>query len=112
VLRLKDLPGMNAIPWFKDLEELSTGEFAFLCLMLLIACLAAGFIIDVIMKDAGFGVAPNGVFALVGACAGIYLRYRLLASFHADDLFLTIGFALGTASLLFAALALVKGRVL
>jgi hypothetical protein len=92
-------------------NELSTGEYSFLLFIVLVACIIVGFIIHAIVQDAGFGPAPNGVFALVGACAGIYLRYRLLAPYRADDLILTIGFALGTVFVLFLALALVRNRV-
>jgi uncharacterized membrane protein YeaQ/YmgE (transglycosylase-associated protein family) len=102
---------VSSIPWMKDVNELSTGEFSFLLFMLLIGCMIAGFIIHAIVRDAGFGPAPNGVLASLGACAGIYLRYRLLAPYRADDLPLTIGFAIGAAFLLFLALAYVRSRV-
>jgi hypothetical protein len=102
---------MSSIPWMSAVDDLSTGEFAFLLFMLLIACMIAGFIIHAIMREAAFGPALNGVLAAVGACAGIYWRYRLLAASRSDDLALTIGFALGTASLLFLALALIRNRV-
>lgn len=102
---------MSSIPWMTDVNELSAGEFSFLLFMVLVACIIVGFIVHAIVQDAGFGPAPNGVFALVGVCAGIYLRYRLLAPYRADDLVLTIGFALGTAFVLFLTLALLKSRV-
>ena len=101
---------MNAIPWMQAINDLSSGEYFLLLFMLFVATLMAGFMIHAIMQDAGFGPIPNGVFALVGAFAGIYLRYRLLAPYRADDLPLTIGFALGAAFLLFLALALVRNR--
>lgn len=94
-----------------DVNELSAGEFSFLVFMLLVASIIAGFIIHAIVQDAGFGPVPNGVFALIGACGGIYLRYRFLAPYRADDLILTIGFALGTAFALFLTLALIRSRV-
>ena len=102
---------MNAIPWMQAIDDLSTGEYFLLLFMLFIATLMAGFMIHAIMQDAGFGPIPNGVLAFIGACAGVYLRYRLLTPYRADDLPLTIGFALGAAFLLFLALALVRARV-
>ena len=102
---------MSAIPWFADLQELSTGELCFLGFMVFIACFLAGFIMHAILRDSGLGPALNGVLALIGACAGIYLRYRLLAPNSGDDLILTIGFALGTALMLFLTLALIKARM-
>jgi hypothetical protein len=106
------ITGLNAIPWLANLEELSGAELSFLVLMVAVACLVVGFVLDVIIRDLGLGPLPNGVFALVGACAGIYLRYRLLAPYRADDVFLTIGFALGTVFLLFLLLGVAKSRVL
>jgi uncharacterized membrane protein YeaQ/YmgE (transglycosylase-associated protein family) len=102
---------MSSIPWMSAVDDLSTGEFAFLLFMLLIASMIAGFVIHALMREAGFGPALNSVLAAVGAYAGIYLRYRLLAASRSDDLALTIGFALGTASLMFLALALIRNRV-
>lgn len=101
---------MSAIPWMKDLGELSTGEFSFLIFIILIACMISGFILHAILQESGMGPALNGVMAVLGVCAGIYLRYRLLMPYRADDLILTIGFALGTTVLLFVALALIKAR--
>ena len=103
---------MSAIPWLADLEELSSGEMCFLILMVIVGGMTIGFVVDIIMKDLGLGPAPNGVLALVGGCAGIYLRYRVFAPFRADDASMTIGFAIGSAFLLFIALGLAKSRVL
>lgn len=103
---------MNAIPWLADLQELSAAELSFLLVAVIVACLTTGFVLDVIMKDLALGPAPNGALALFGACAGIYLRYRLFAPYRADDVFMTIGFAMGSAFLLFLTLGLVKSRVL
>jgi hypothetical protein len=94
-----------------SVDGLSTGEFLFLLFMLLVASMIAGFIIHAITQDVGFGPILNGALALIGACAGIYLRYRFLSASRADDLALTIGFALGTAFVLFLALGLVRNRV-
>jgi hypothetical protein len=102
---------MNSIPWFADLADLSGVEKTFLFLAILIACFTTGFVVDVIMKTLAFGPALNGVLALAGVWAGIYLRYRWLAPFRADDVYLTMGFALGTAFVLFVALGLVKSRL-
>lgn len=103
---------MNAIPWLVDLQELSSGEFAFLMLILVVGCITTGFILDAIMKDLGLGPAPNGVLALIGVCAGIYLRYRLFAPNRADDVVMTIGFAMGCACLLVLTMGVAKSRVL
>ncbi len=103
---------MSAIPWIADLEDLSSGEMCCLVLMVIVGGLIAGFVVDVIMKDLGLGPAPNAVLALIGVCLGIYLRYRLFAPYRADDASMTIGFALGSAFLLFVGLGLAKSRVL
>jgi uncharacterized membrane protein YeaQ/YmgE (transglycosylase-associated protein family) len=103
---------MNAIPWMADLEDLSSGEICFLVLMVIVVGMVAGFIVDIIMKDLGLGPAPNAVLALVGVCLGIYLRYRLFEPYRADDAAMTIGFAIGSAFLMFIALGVAKSRVL
>ncbi len=104
--------GVSAIPWLADLEKQPSGELSFLFLLVVVGCLVAGFALDLIMKDLGLGPAPNGVLALVGVCAGIYLRYRLLAPYRADDVVMTIGFAMACAFLLLVALAVAKSGVL
>jgi hypothetical protein len=103
---------VNAIPWLADLEQLSSGELSFLFLMVVVGCLTTGFVLDVIMKDLGLGPAPNGVLALIGVCAGVYLRYRLFAPYRADDAMMTVGFAMGCAFLLVIALGVAKSGVL
>jgi uncharacterized membrane protein YeaQ/YmgE (transglycosylase-associated protein family) len=102
---------MSSIPWLADLQDLSTMELAFLGVVVLIAGFAAGFIVDMIMKDAGLGPAPNGVIVLIGVCAGMYLRYRLFAPYRADDTVLTFGMAIGASFLLLFALGLAKSRL-
>ncbi|MGA2795380.1 MAG: hypothetical protein ABSE69_18035 [Roseiarcus sp.] len=103
---------MSAIPWLADLEKLPSGELSFLFLMVVVGCLTAGFVLDLIMKDLGLGPAPNGVLALIGVYAGIYLRYRLFAPYRADDAVMTVSFAMGCAFLLLIALAVAKSGVL
>jgi hypothetical protein len=70
--------------------------------------MATGFALDAIMKNLGLGPIPNAVLALIGVCAGIYVRYRFFAAYRADDLTLTIGFAIGVPVVLFLALAFAK----
>jgi hypothetical protein len=103
---------VSAIPWLADLEQQSPGELSFLFLMVVVGCLTTGFAADLIMKDLGLGPAPNGLLALIGVCAGVYLRYRLFAPFRADDAALTVGFAMGCAFLLLIGLAVAKSGVL
>jgi hypothetical protein len=103
---------VNAIPWLADLEKQSSGELSFVFLMVVVSCLTMGFVLDLIMKDLGLGPAPNGVLALIGVCLGIYLRYRLLAPYRADDAVMTVGFAMACAFLLLIALAVTKSGVL
>jgi uncharacterized membrane protein YeaQ/YmgE (transglycosylase-associated protein family) len=104
--------GMNSIPWLADVKELSGAEFFFLIVMVVIASLAIGFLIDVIAGNSGFGTLVNGALALIGACTGIYLRYRLFDPFRSDDLGLTIGMAIAGAFVLFFALVLARSRIL
>ena len=103
---------MNSITWRADIQDLSSVELGFLMLAVIISCIATGFLVDLIMQDLGLGPAPNGIVGLIGVCAGIYLRYRLFAPYRADDLVLTIGFAMGSAFVLFFALGLAKSRAL
>jgi hypothetical protein len=102
---------MHVIPWLTELEELSGFEKTFLVLGVFVLSFATGFVIDAIMKNLAFGPPLNGILALGGVCAGIYLRYRWLSPYRADDLYLTTGFALGTVFLLFLALGFVKSRL-
>jgi hypothetical protein len=44
---------MNAIPWLADLQDLSSAEFGFLFLAVIIGCMVTGFIVDLIMRDLG-----------------------------------------------------------
>ncbi len=101
---------MNTIPWFADLQELSPFETVFVVLLTIIACLASGFAIDAAMKNLGLGPITNGIVALIGVIVGIFLRYSLLGNRYTDDVFVTIGFALGFAVLVFLAMALAKSR--
>jgi hypothetical protein len=101
---------MSTIPWFADLQDLSPFETVFLVLVVIIACMASGFALDATMKNLGLGPISNGVVALIGVMAGIFLRYRLLGTRYTDDVFVTIGFALGFAVFLFLAMAVAKSR--
>ena len=101
---------MSSIPWLADIKELSGLELSFLALIVVIATLATGFVIDVIVQNYGFGPFLNGIVALIGVCAGIYLRYLLFTPYRADDLVLTIGMAIASAFVLLFALALAKSR--
>ena len=103
---------MSVIPWLADLNDLSAGEMAFLVLMVFVCCMAAGFALHVIMKNLGFGPFLNGVLALVGVFAGLYLRYRWFANFRAEDASTTIAFAMGCAVLMLVALGFLKSRAL
>jgi hypothetical protein len=102
---------MHSIPWLAGLAELSTLDLWFLALGIIVAWLAAGFIIDLVMRDAGVGPYADGILALIGVCAGIYLRYRLFALYRPDDLYLTVGWAIGTAFLLLFGLGMAKSRL-
>ena len=97
---------MNAIPRLADLQELSSGESCFLILMGIVGCVTTGFVVDAVMQDLALGPGPNGALAFIGVCTGIYLQYRLLAPFRADDATMTIGFAF----LLFIELGAAKSR--
>lgn len=99
---------MSSIPWFADLQDLTPFEVAFLSLIVIVACMATGFVVDATMKNLGFGPISNGVVGLIGVCAGIYLRYRLFGSHFADQVFVTISFAIGFAVFLFLTLAFAK----
>jgi hypothetical protein len=101
---------MGSIPWLADMQDLSSVELGFLFLAVIVGCMATGFLIDLIMRDLGLGPAPNGIIGLIGVCSGIYLRYRLFAPYRADDVILTIGFAMGCAFILFFALGFAKSR--
>lgn len=103
---------MSVIPWLADLEDLSPGEMAFVVLVGFVCCLAAGFILNAILKGLGFGPALNGVLALAGVFGGVYLRYRFFGNFRAEDTTTTILFAMGCAVLMFLALAFLKSRAL
>jgi hypothetical protein len=102
---------MHSIPWLADLEGLSAFELMLVAFGALMASLAIGFVIDLIMRDAGLGPYADGIIALAGACAGIYLRYRFFASYRADDLYLTVGLVLGTPFLILLALGVAKTRL-
>ena len=101
---------MSTIPWFADLQDLSPFETVFLVLLVIIACIVSGFALDAAMKNLGLGPISNGVVALIGVIAGIFLRYRLLGSRYGDDVFVTIAFALGFAVCLVLAMAFAKSR--
>jgi uncharacterized membrane protein YeaQ/YmgE (transglycosylase-associated protein family) len=103
---------MNSIPWLADMQDLSSAEWGILIIAVIIGCLALGFVTDLILRDFGLGPAPNGILGLIGVCVGVYLRYRLFAPYRADDLILTIGFAVGCAFVLFFTLGLAKSRAL
>jgi uncharacterized membrane protein YeaQ/YmgE (transglycosylase-associated protein family) len=101
---------MRSIPWLADLQYLPPVELFLLVLMVIVACMATGFASDAIMKKQGFGPVYNGILALIGVCAGIYLRYRWFSHYRADDVYTTIGFAMGSAIVLLLVLSFVKNR--
>ncbi|MGO8800313.1 MAG: hypothetical protein ACLQE9_02395 [Roseiarcus sp.] len=101
---------MSTIPWLADLQDLSPFETVFLILIIIVVCMASGFLLDAAMKNLGLGPITNGIVALIGVFAGVFLRYRLLGSRYADDVFVTIGFGLGFAVLLFLGMAFAKSR--
>ncbi|MGD0719869.1 MAG: hypothetical protein ABR970_02325 [Roseiarcus sp.] len=101
---------MNSIPWLASVEDMPTLELWVFGLAIIALCLAAGFTVDFIMRDSGFGPVANGVLALAGVLLGIYLRYRLLAANSLYDFWLTSGMGLGTACVLLFGLSLVRSR--
>jgi uncharacterized membrane protein YeaQ/YmgE (transglycosylase-associated protein family) len=102
---------MNSIPWLSDLKELSGFEFAFFVLALIIGTLVAGFFADAMTQRLGFGPIANGILALIGVCGGIYVRYRFLTVFRADDAIVTITMAIAGAFVLLFVLILAKSRI-
>lgn len=102
---------MSSIPWLETLEELSGFEFFGVIVLAFLVVFSMGFIIDLLMGQTGFGAFLNGALVALGCVAGIYLRYRLLDPYRADDVFVTIGFALGATFVLLFVLALVKSRL-
>jgi uncharacterized membrane protein YeaQ/YmgE (transglycosylase-associated protein family) len=103
---------MNSIPWLSDIEGLSGFELSFLILIVIITTLVMGFVTHVITQSFGFGPFLNGILGLIGACCGIYLRYRLFAFYRADDATLTSVMAIAGAFILLFALVLAKSRIL
>lgn len=102
---------MHSIPWLTDLQDLSGVEIFFLIVIVIIASLATGFVIEVITRETGFGTFFNAILALAGACGGIYLRYRFLAPYRADDLMLTMGCAMAASFVLLFVAFLAKSRL-
>jgi uncharacterized membrane protein YeaQ/YmgE (transglycosylase-associated protein family) len=102
---------MDSIPWLSDLEELSGFDLGFFVLVVIIATLAAGFFADAMTQRSGFGPIPNGILALIGVCGGIYLRYRLFATYRADDAIVTITMAIAGEFVFLFVLILAKSRL-
>jgi|SRR5580704_5889092 uncharacterized membrane protein YeaQ/YmgE (transglycosylase-associated protein family) len=102
---------MNGIPWLADMQDLSGAELSLLTVGVLIFGLATGFFIDLVARPQGFGTFLNAIIALIGAAAGVYLRYHLLPQFPGNDAIVTSAAAFATAFLLICALFYGKSRI-
>jgi hypothetical protein len=102
---------MHTIPWLAELEDLSGFEMTAVGMIILVSAWGAGYMTDNAMGKFGMGPAVNGVIALLGVCAGVYLRYRYVVAPADWDAGLTLGFAASTPIVLLLAIGVVRGRL-
>ena len=100
-------------PFFDTIWNFEGFEMVAFYLALFIGLLAAGFFIDMLMQRQGFGPLLNGIYALLGAFIGLYLRYNyfLRAPWFGYEPYVTMGLIFGSIAILLLALALVRNRV-
>jgi hypothetical protein len=71
---------MHAIPWLTDWQYLPGVDIAVGAVMVFVCTWAAGFVIDGVMRDLGFGPFIDGVIALCFAFFGLYFRYHYIVA--------------------------------
>ena len=100
-------------PLFDIIFGLEGFEAAAFWIALFVAYMIAGFFIDMLMQRQGFGPLLNGIYALLGAFIGLYLRYNyfLRAPWFGYEPYVTMGLIFGSIAILLLALALVRNRV-
>ena len=76
--------------------------------LIAIGATLAGFFIDVIMRDRGFGPYGNGFLITLGVLAGLDANAVLLLPFQARDPVQIIALAAGSALAILMSLGLVK----
>ncbi|HXW20658.1 MAG TPA: hypothetical protein VEK35_09160 [Roseiarcus sp.] len=102
---------MHTIPWIADIEALSGFELTAVGMMVLVSAWGAGFLADNAMGQAGLGPVINAVVTLIGAFAGLYLRYAYIHPPADLDVVVTLGFAALTPALLLLAIGVIRGRL-
>ena len=97
-------------PLFQTIQNFETFEKVFFGLGLFICTLATGFFIDMIMQKQGFGPMLNGLLALFGLFAGVYLRYNYFqhAPWFGYEPYLTTGLCFGSIAVLLLCLAYMR----
>lgn len=100
-------------PLFDIVNGFEGFEFWAFWLGVFIVFTAAGFIIDMLMGRQGFGPFLNAIFAIVGVCLGLYLRYNYFFKppYLSYEPYVTMGLCFGCPALLLVILSLIRGRL-
>jgi uncharacterized membrane protein YeaQ/YmgE (transglycosylase-associated protein family) len=100
-------------PFFVMISNFEGFEFVAFWLALFIGVIIAGFFLDMLMQRQGFGPFLNGVFALLGAFVGLYLRYNFFmhAPWFGYEPYVTSGLIFGSIAILMLILAFVRNRL-
>lgn len=101
----------HTIPWLSNLASASGVDLVLLVLIIVICTWAAGYLIDGLMREFGFGPVLDGIIALCGLWLGLYFRYRFIDGPPSLDYALTGFFAVAAPVTLLFGIGVLRSRV-
>jgi uncharacterized membrane protein YeaQ/YmgE (transglycosylase-associated protein family) len=93
------------------LAHLSDRELLLLALVAACCCFAVGWIMDMIMERAGFGIIGNTIVALLGILVGLYAYANHYGSMTSPNIQMVAAFVIASVMLHLVGLSVVR-RVL
>lgn len=98
-------------PLFKLIEGLEGFELACFWLGMFVVFFLIGFVLDYLMGRQGFGPYVNSVLALIGAFAGLYVRYNYLLGYVRYEPYLSFTVLFAAPVLIILMLSFLRTRV-
>lgn len=98
-------------PFFTMIHGLEGFERACFWLGLFVMFVLLGFFLDYLMGRQGFGPYINSVLALIGAYAGLYLRYNYFMGYISYEPYLSFALLFAAPVLLIIGLSALRTRV-
>jgi uncharacterized membrane protein YeaQ/YmgE (transglycosylase-associated protein family) len=98
-------------PFFTMVRDLEGFEMVCFWLAAFVGFALIGFVLDFLMGRQGFGPYVNSVLALIGAFAGLYVRYNYMTPYLRYDPYLSFGLLFAAPVLLVLTLSFMRTRV-